>query len=70
MYYKYLLPISFGLTGGILYKEIKNRFYNFYDVNSIYIYSLFNYGMLIGIGIGSSLFYIKYNNRLILKLSD
>ena len=70
MYLRYLLPISFGLTGGILYKQINNKFYNFYDINSVYINSLFNYGMLIGLGIGTSLSYFKFNNKLLLKLSD
>ena len=51
---KYLIPIRFGITGGLLYQKVKNYYYDLYyyndSVNTKYVSNIFNYGMLFGAG--------------------
>ena len=62
---KYLIPIGFGVAGGLLYQKVKNFYYDFLghyycnDRNIKYISNIFNYGMLFGVGT-SYLLHLKY----------
>ena len=63
---KYLIPIGFGITGGLLYQKVKNYYYDLYyyndSVNTKYVSNIFNYGMLFGAGT-SYLLHLKYCNK-------
>ena len=60
---KYLIPIGFGITGGLLYQKVKNYYYDLYyyndSINTKYVSNIFNYGMLFGVGT-SYLLHLKY----------
>lgn len=67
-YSNYIFIGSSALAGGLIYQAIKNlntRYDYYQDTNNV-----FNYGMLLGLGIGTSLTYFKYSDQLLLKSSD
>lgn len=63
MYSNYFFVVGCGLTGGVIF----NAWYNIFQKPKIYdsTVNIFNYGMLFGLGIGSSLAYIKNTPKLI-----
>lgn len=64
----YLFIGGCALGGGLIYNAFENIYLkSYYDENRR---NIFNYGMLFGIGLGSSLYYLKHSNQLLLKSSE
>lgn len=65
MYSNYLFIGACAVSGGLIYNAIDNLMVkpNIYHVK----FNIYNYGMLIGLTIGSGFAYLRYPRNLLIK---
>lgn len=68
MYNKYLFVGACAISGGVIYNAVQNLYVkpSIYDDRK----NIFNYGMLLGLSLGSGLAYLRNPERLLLKSSE
>lgn len=65
MYSNYLFIGACAISGGIIYNAVNNLMIkpNIYQMR----FNIYNYGMLMGLTIGSGFAYLKYPRNLLIK---